>query len=197
MSRIDQHAGYWKAIGAALLTLRLLGIAVCAHESPVDHVEREFTLRVENDVLHLGYRIQYSERSILLQFHAMDTDHDGIISEAERTKFFEAQAQMLAGLFKLEFKGRALLLQPSVAVKCDERLGQTFTFTAPLGALDSGKHAGLLTDGYARVYPGPYKWQPSEPTGLGKAFVRPLPQTPGQEKAHSNTLALKFEVNAP
>jgi hypothetical protein len=163
----------------------------------VDHVEREFTLRVENEVLHVGYRVQYSERSILLQFHSMDTDHDGKISEAERTQFFEGQAQTLAGLFKLEFEGRTLLLQPSAPAKCDARLGQTYSFTAPLGALGSGKHAGLLTDGYARVYPGPYKWQPSEPTGPGKAFIRPLPQTPGHEKAHASTLALNFEVHAP
>ena len=197
MSRIDQKAGDWKMFGAALLTLCMSAIFVWAHESPVDHVEREFTLRVENEVLHVGYRVQYSERSILLQFHSMDTDHDGKISEAERAKFFEGQAQTLAGLFKLEVEGRPLLLQPSTPVKCDARLGQTYSFTAPLGALGSGKHAGLLTDGYSRVYPGPYKWQPSEPTGPGKAFIRALPQTPGHEKAHASTLTLNFEVHAP
>ena len=198
MSRIDQQAGYWKWKKiAALLSLCLLGISVCAHESPVDHVEREFTLHVENEVLHLDYCVQYSERSILLQFHAMDTDHDGEISEAERTEFFQGQAQTLAGLFNLEFEGRTLLLQPSAAVQCNKRLGQTFSFTAPLGALSSGRHAGLLTDGYSRVYPGPYKWQPSEPTGPGKTFVRPLPEPSGQEKVHASTLTLKFEVHAP
>ena len=180
---------------ALLLCLGLV-LTASAHESPVDHVERELRLWVEAGRLHLSYRIQQSERAVLLQLHRMDTSGDGVVAEAEREAFFAAQARRIAGLFVLEVDGQPLQLIPAGGAKLDARLGQTFTFTAPLAGLRPGRHAGRLEDGYSRLYPGPFRWLGG---GEGRGPRVELLAKPDAARSplHPAWLAVKFHVVVP
>ena len=194
--------------GAGLAAI-LLCLCVClatAHESPVDHVEREFRLWVAEGRLHLSYRLQLAERAALLQLHRMDTDADGRISAAERDAFFTAQAERLARGFTVELAGRSLAFTPSAAVRCDARLGQTFTFQAPLPTLAPGRHPGRLADAHARAYPGPFRWVDAGAGGPREVRVEPTSAaTEGKrpawlavkDTAHADSLALNFVMVIP
>ncbi|MEN9574538.1 MAG: hypothetical protein RL514_2393 [Verrucomicrobiota bacterium] len=188
-----------------MLLCLLAGFAP-AHESPVDHVEREFRLWVTEGRLHLSYRLQLAERAALLQLHRMDTDADGRISGTERDVFFSTQAERLARGFTLELAGRALFFAPSAAVRCDARLGQTFSFVAPMPSLAPGRHAGWLADAHARAYPGPFRWVNAGAGGPSEVRVEPgLAVTDAKrptwlavkDTAHSDLLALNFVVVIP
>lgn len=184
----------------------LLASLAIAHESPVDHVDREFRLWVAEGRLHLSYRLQLTERAALLQLHQMDTDTDGQISQAEREVFFTTQAERLGHGFTLELAGRTLALIPSAPVQCDARLGQTFTFQTTLPALAPGRHAGRLADAHARAYPGPFRWLDAGPAATGQARVEPVTAaTDGKRPTwlavkpgtHSDSLALNFVLVLP
>ena len=181
----------------AVLLSVLTGIAP-AHESPVDHVEREFRLWVEAGRLHMAYRVQHSERSVLMQLRKMDTDNDGIISSDERDSSFTVESAKLASLFNLILDGKPLKLVPSGPVRCDARLGQTYTFVADLPVMAPGRHTGRMEDGHARSYPGPFRWlADDEKRGRG-TVIRPL--TPAGERTsalHSASLVLDFEAVVP
>lgn len=192
-------AGFWRDAGPLTFVLLFclgLALAAVAHESPVDHVERELRLWVEDGRLHLSYRIQQSERAVLLQLHRIDTSGDGVVSEAEREAFFTAQARRIAGLFALEVDGQALKLAPAGGVQLDARLGQTFTFSAPLASLRPGRHAGRLADGYSRMYPGPFRWRGGSEGKGARVELRAEPGTTGAA-LHPAWLALKFDVVVP
>jgi hypothetical protein len=178
--------------------LFLLAALARAHESPVDHVEREVRLWVEGNRLHFSYRVQQSERSVLMQLHKMDGNADGNISDTERDAFFTAHAARLAGLFRLELDGRTLKLAPLGSVRLDPRLGQTFLFTAPLPNLPPGLHAGHLIDDNSRAYPGPFRWI-SAGEGVGKATrVEPLVPPEGrQTSTHTAWMTLNFQIAVP
>lgn len=195
-------SGVW----LAAVFLCLFASLAIAHESPVDHVDREFRLWVAEGRLHLSYRLQLAERAALLQLHQMDTDADGHISHAERDVFFTTQAERLGRGFTLELAGRTLALIPSASVQCDARLGQTFTFQTTLPALAPGRHAGRLADAHARAYPGPFRWVDTGPAATGEARVEPvIAATDGQRPAwlavkpgaHPDSLALNFVVVIP
>ena len=190
----------------AMLFAVVVASLAAAHESPVDHVEREFRLWVAEGRLHLSYRLQLAERAALLQLHQMDTDTDGHISHAERDVFFTTQAKRLGRGFTVELAGRALALTPSSPVQCDARLGQTFTFQTPLLALAPGRHAGRLADAHARAYPGPFRWVDADSAAPGEARVEPVTAaTDGKRPAwlavkanvHPDSLALNFVVVIP
>src|SRR4051812_37439332 len=101
-----------RAASAALLGVFFAGV-LCAHESPVDHVERELRLRVEGGRLLLTYRVEQAERSLLMEFHQMDTDSDGVISAQESERFFAAQALKLAAGLELDLEGKPLSFVPA------------------------------------------------------------------------------------
>ncbi len=200
--RLPPHT---KARLAVLLALVLAGLA-SAHESPVDHVAREFRLWVADGRLHLSYRLQLAERAALLQLHQMDTDVDGRISEEERAGFFTAQAMRLAHGFALEVAGRSLQFTPNAAVRCDARLGQTFSFETPLPALGPGRHAGRLADAHARAYPGPFRWVDAGAGGPREVRVEPAATATDAGRPawlavkaplHPDLLALNFNVVIP
>ena len=191
----------------------ITGVLLCflaslatAHESPVDHVEREFRLWVAEGRLHLSCRLQLAERAALLQLHRMDTDGDGHISGAERDGFFTAQAGRLARGFTLELAGQPLSFTPNAAVRRDARLGQTFHFETPLPKLAAGRHAGRLADAHARAYPGPFRWVDAGAGGPRDIRVEPVATTSDSQRpawlavkptAHSDSLALNFVVVIP
>ncbi|MGB8356019.1 MAG: hypothetical protein WCD79_19125 [Chthoniobacteraceae bacterium] len=172
--------------------------ATFAHESPIDHVERELRFWVEGGRLHLSYRVQQSERAILMQLHKMDTDGDGMISEAERGAYFTAQAQKIAGLLKLDLDGRPLAFSPAGTVQLDARLGETFEFTTPLPVLNAGRHPGHMLDGYSWLYPGPFRWIDPGAGNQKDIRVEPVVQPVGDPTlAHPAWLDLKFEIVVP
>lgn len=141
-----------------LIGLSVLAPLARAHESPVDHVEREFRLNVVDGLFRVSYRVGLTERAALLQLRAVDTNGDGQVSDEEAAVFFTAQAKMFADLVELEVNGQRLPLTPAEPVALDAKFGQTYIFTAPLGALAQGAHPGRLIDGYSRLYPGSYRW---------------------------------------
>ena len=185
------------------LTLCLLAVTLPvsqAHESPVDHVERQFRIIVKDGALQVTYRIGLTERAALLQLQAMDTNADGHIDDAEVDVFFTAQAKYLAGLFKLDLDGQPLALQPAGEVQRDLKFGQTYTFTAPLGKLTPGRHPGMLADGFSRMYPGSFRWiRPGEggPKDIRVEAVV-IPQDAGaNQREHPSRIELKFNLVVP
>ena len=178
--------------------LIIMARATFAHESPIDHVERELRFWVEGGQLHLSYRVQQSERAILMQLHKMDADGDGMISEAERGAYFTAQAEKIAGLLKLDLDGRPLVFNPTGPVQLDARLGEIFEFTAPLPVLHTGRHPGHMLDGYSWLYPGPFRWIAPGAGNQKDIRVEPVVQTAGDPTlAHPAWLDLKFEIVVP
>ncbi len=170
------------------------------HESPVDHVDREFRLNVADGVFHVSYRVGMTERAALLQLAAMDTNTDGQVTDAEATAFFAAQAKYFARLLMLQVEGRDLPLTPAGTVMCDPKLGQTYTFTAHVGDLAAGSYSGRLIDGYSRMYPGAFRW--ISPGAGGPAEIRvesvSLPQDTGRSQSeHAEWIQLTFNVVVP
>ncbi len=190
---------------AVLVALVMAGLAT-AHESPVDHVEREFRLWAANGKLHLSYRLQLAERAALLQLHRMDTDADGHISDSERTVFFSTQADRLAQGFTVELAGRSLHFTPSGTVRFDARLGQTYSFEASLPTLPPGRHVGRLADAHARTYPGPFRWVDAGAGRPREIRVEPVTEAADGKRpawlavkaiAHPESLALNFALVIP
>lgn len=190
----------------AMLVAVVLARFATAHESPVDHVEREFRLWVAEGRLHLSYRLQLTDRAALLQLHRMDTDADGLISAVERDSFFVAEAGRIARGFTLKLAGHAVAFAPTAPARCDARLGQTFRFQAPLIALPPGRHAGRLADVHAKAYPGPFRWVDAGAGGPRDIRVEPVATTSDDQRpawlavkptAHSDSLALNFVVVIP
>ncbi len=190
----------------AALILSLLATIATAHESPVDHVEREFRLWAANGKLHLSYRLQFAERAALLQFHRMDTDGDGRISDQEHEVFFTTRADRLAQGFTVELAGRSLHFTPSGHVRFDAKLGQTYSFESPLPALPPGRHVGRLADAHARSYPGPFRWVDAGAGGPREMRVEPVTEAADGKRpawlavkatAHPESLALNFVLVIP
>jgi len=174
--------------------------AATAHESPIDHVDREYRLAVKADALVVSYRIGLTERAALMQLHAIDTNADGRIDDAEADTFFKAQATTLAGLLKLQLDGQPLVFTPTAPVQRDARFGQTYTFSAPLGKLTPGRHLGVLADGHSRMYPGAFRWlRPGEggPKDIRVEAVV-VPQDAGvTQREHPPWIELKFAIVVP
>lgn len=176
---------------AAMLAL----CAAQAHESPVDHVERELELTVKDGQLCLGYRLHFTDRALIMQLLAMDTNNDGHLTDAERTAYFTDFAGKLADLFSVQVDGKPLKFKPIGAMRPDGRLGQTYDFCAPLGTLPPGRHLGVLLDGYSRQYPGPFRWHPEE--AAPGIHVEPLDQPVADPTQHPAWLELKFAIVVP
>ena len=171
-----------------------------AHESPVDHIDRDFRILVKNGALTVTYRVGLTERAALLQLKAMDTDSDARISDTEADAFFTAQAKTLADLLVVQIDGKPVTLTPAGSVQRDLRLGQTYTFTAPLSALTPGRHPGTLADGYSRQYPGAFRWLSPGEGGPKDIRVESVvvPQDAGRaQREHAPWIELKFDLVVP
>ncbi|MBI2193944.1 MAG: hypothetical protein HYU36_18360 [Planctomycetes bacterium] len=168
------------------------------HESPVDHVGRTVRLWYEGGKLHLAYRIEVTERAAMMQLHRMDRDGDAVIEEGERADYFRAVGQELAERFVLELDGKPLGIRPAGEVKLDAALGQTYIFEADMDDLATGRHAGVLTDGFSRSYPGPYRVESSAGPGGRDARLQ-ITQGPGVMglQRHPGEVQLRFELVVP
>ena len=182
-----------------LLLLLLLGaIAARAHESPIDHVERELDLSVKDGQLCLGYRLHYTDRALVMQLLAMDANGDGKLNDEERAAYFTDFAQKLADSFSVQVDGKSVKFKPVGSMHPDGRLGQTYDFAAPLGALTPGRHPGSLLDGYSREYPGPYRLHQPDPGAAAHTHIEPLDQAPSADpNQHPAWLELKFAIVVP
>jgi hypothetical protein len=182
---------------ASLMLAACLAVPSSAHESPIDHVERELDLTVKDGELLLNYRLRFSDRALLMQVSDMDKDGDGKLSQQEADEYFTAQAARLADLLKLQVDGQPLELKPTGAARPEIKLTQAYQFSAPLAGLRAGRHAGLLIDGHSRMYPGGYRWR-QNPVGDPKQVHIALA---GPESAkntqHPEWLELKFEIIVP
>ena len=177
-----------------VLVLAVVGPAR-AHESVLDHAERELTLWVAGGALHLRYRLQPSERAAVMDLVAMDRDRDGRIAPAEHAAFAAARHQELAALLALTFDGVAVPLAPAGAVTRDAALGQTYEFTAALPPTAATvKVAAVLRDGYSRRYPGPGVVRAGGP-GERVELAPAVPPAAGRD--HPELLVVSFAVLPP
>jgi hypothetical protein len=178
-----------------LVTLASAPPACLAHESPIDHVERELRLFAEGGSVRLVYRLLPTERATLMELGSMDADGDGSVADGEVDSFFAAKARAIARRITLTVGDRTLPLTPAGGVRRDPQLGQTFLFTAPLPALEAGRHPGRLVDGHSRDYPGGYVWR--DPGGGDPGAIRFEPVTPdtgSRSPEHPPWLELQFNV---
>ncbi|MDP6114271.1 MAG: hypothetical protein QGG53_20605 [Planctomycetota bacterium] len=143
-----------------------LGTPGFAHESPVDHVERTLRMWVKDGRLHLSYRIELTERSVLIQLHRMDRDGNGRISQSEKAEYFTPFREALAGQLEITIGERRLPMRPDGDVKLSPGLRQTYTFSSPLPAAQDGKVSGRLRDLYSARHPGTYRYVPKQNSGL-------------------------------
>jgi hypothetical protein len=183
---------------AAFIFSLLLAVGGRAHESPIDHVERELELSVKDGKLLLSYRLRFSDRALLMQLSEMDTNADGRLSEQETAAYFTAQAARLAELLKLQVDGQPLRFTPTGAARPDLKLTQAYQFSAPLAGLRAGRHAGLFVDGHSRLYPGGFRWRQNPEAGPRQTRVVPLKEAEaGGAAQHPEWLELKFEIIVP
>ena len=183
---------------AALFTAALLfsTTPALAHESPVDHVERTMSMWIADGRFMLSYRLAISERSALLELHAMDTDRDGKISDAERDAYFLARARWLASQVKIEMDGVAVPLSPVGRVTLDPQFGQSYLFEGPADQFKPGKHTGRLVDDYARKYPGYYRYHEVDAKRGAAVHAEPPPVDPDSPD-HPTIMNLKLSVDVP
>jgi hypothetical protein len=181
-----------------LVALASAASSVRGHESPIDHVERELRLYAEDGKVCLVYRLLPTERATLTELKAMDADGNGSVSDQERDAFFASKGKAIAKKLDLKIAARSLPLETVGSVRCDAQLGQTFLFSAPLPALESGRHPGQLVDGHSRDYPGGFVWK--EPGRGGPREIRFEPVTPDTDSRsheHPPWLELQFHVVVP
>jgi hypothetical protein len=178
-----------------VVALVLAATASRAHESPIDHVERELWLFAEDGRVSLVYRLLPTERATLMELKHMDADDNGVISDQERESFFAAKAESIARKMQLKIGEQTLPLQPDGSVQLDPQLGQTFRFRAPLPALRSGRHPGELVDGHSRDYPGGFLWKASGQDGSAEIRFEPVtPDTDPHSREHPPWLELRFDA---
>jgi hypothetical protein len=169
-----------------------------AHESPIDHVERELELSVKDGQLLLNYRLRFSDRALLMQVGEMDKDGDGRISDREAEEYFTAQAARLADLLTLQIDGQPLKLKPTGAARPEIKLTQAYQFSASLPRLRAGRHAGLFVDGHSRMYPGGYRWRQNPEADAKLTHIAPLTgPVSARNTQHPEWLELKFEIIVP
>lgn len=182
---------------AAMFFSLALALSGRAHESPVDHVERDLELTVKGDQLLLSYRLRFSDRALLMQVSEMDKDGDGRLSEKEMATYFADQAARLAGLLKLQIDGASVPLKPTGAARPDVKLTQAYQFSAPIAGLPAGRHAGLFIDGHSRMYPGGYRWKQNPDADPKQPRIVLAGPDSAKNTQHPEWLELKFEIIVP
>ena len=182
-----------------LVAIWLIGfscVAVRAHESPVDHVDRTLTLWVQDGRLFVACRLQLSLRMALLQFHEADGDRDGVVSEREMAKAMEASAERLRGLLRAEVGGRALGWDGAIRVTLEPGLAQRFVLSAPLGEAAKGAWEGRLSDGFSGQYPGHYRFLNTGeiPAGAQRVVAEFAPETERIAGGHPARVVVRFKL---
>jgi hypothetical protein len=183
------------ALSLALALVLAVPVRPLAHESPVDHVDRAIRIWIDGDSIFLRYQLQLSERAAMMQLKDMDADGDGAVSDRERDAFFSAAAAKLAPQLRIDLAERAVELKPSGRVELLPQFRQVYLFSAPVGALKSGTHAGKLSDAYSRNYPGVYRWDSAKERASSGPRVLAVEAPKSQESAgHPAVLVLKFNI---
>jgi hypothetical protein len=89
-------------------------------------------------------------------------------------------------------------LKPAGVMRPNAQLGQIYEFSAPLGDLATGRHPGLLVDGYSRMYPGSYRWRRSAGDSPPQTRVEPVASAEAlKTPQHPAWLEMKFEIVVP
>lgn len=128
-----------------------------AHESPVDHVDRELIAWIADGRLFLRYRARLTERMAIMDLAAADDDRDGKVSDAELKSHLTGRQRDLAKQIRLDADGKPLEWTVEGDVKLDAGLGQTFLFSVPLASIGTPQKLRLV-DGYSRQYPGGFRY---------------------------------------
>ena len=123
------------------------------------------SLRVEGGALLLRYRIDIAELPTVEEMRALDANHDGVISEAERESYLQRRSAQLLGGLQLQIDGKAIPLSPA-ARTLNTRPGAadlptlllTIDCRVPLDESNDSRHRWVIeyTDGN---YPGRAGWK--------------------------------------
>jgi len=135
-----------------------------AHESPVDPVSRTLTFWTEGMILRIRYEQRISERTALLELHAMDRNRDGIIQESEKEAFMADKARRLAEGLKLQADTVSLTLTPVGSVVLRRGWRQVYEYKTDLSMVSS--HRVTLHDTDSRLRPGPFRWTIGRPADV-------------------------------
>ncbi len=131
-----------------------------------------------------------------MQLRAMDTDRNGSISEAERTRYFTGFAAELARSLVLQPAGKeAISLRFTGDATLRPDLSSEFGFTATLGGLVTGTHRFVLTDKLSRKYPGRLQIK-TAPMDRKKPVLVEVKESEQSEKAqgHPGGIVLDVEI---
>jgi hypothetical protein len=169
-----------------------------AHESPIDHVDRDIRIWISEGSIFLRYQMQLSERAAMMQLQHMDTDGNGSISNVERDGYFAQFSGALCKQLHLFLDEKELALKPDKNVRLSPQCRQAFTFNVPIGELSPGKHLGRLVDDYSRNYPGNYRWDPLKPH-FNKNHNVTVREAPAESKngGHAGALIIHYEIVVP
>lgn len=201
-SRVDV-AGKMKAKGKrpedliALSLVLLMAASVPAHEPPVDHIDREAEMWVEDGRLWLRYQISLPPRAAMMQIFEMDKNMNGTVEEQEREIFFTSFGQKLASLLRLDLNGKRLKLEPAGQVKLSPPQKQTWLFATPAGALKPGKYSGQLLDRFSLNYAGFYRYVRSREKAESSRIAVSASQKIESRFRHPNMVVLQFSMEVP
>ncbi len=167
---------------SAAISVLVLGscLQLQAHESPVDSVSRTLTFWTEGSRLRMRYEQQISERSALLELHAMDRNRDGIIQDNEKETFMSDKARRLADGLKIAAESVSLKLTPVGPVVLRRGCRQVYEFETDLSIIPSSIYRLVLSDMNSRVRPGPFQWTILRPADL-----------PTKEKSTEKTVTVR------
>ncbi|HYG77830.1 MAG TPA: hypothetical protein VEK08_22680 [Planctomycetota bacterium] len=183
---------------AALALLIYVPARPLAHESPIDHVDRDIRIWVAGESIYVSYQLQLSERAAMMQLHKMDVDASGTVSDTERRTYFADFAAQLVRQLQLKVGTQPVSLKPDSPVKLLPQFRQKFIFSGPVGRLPKGKTPGRIDDLYSRSYPGNYRFVPARADQRQdtKVIVTEAPK-PVDASGHAGTLQIKFEIDVP
>ena len=175
-----------------------LNVRPLAHESPIDHVDRQIRLWVEGDRLFIRYQLQLSQRAAMMQLQKMDVDKDGTVSPQERDAQLNAYAVKLSRQLELYVADKAVEVSSAGPVKVLPHCRQVYVFSGQIGTLTSGTLRGKLVDNYSRHYPGSYRGEnPKHDSGARAAVKVLLTDIPQLNSGHAGALVLNFDLIAP
>ena len=168
----------------------VLAMATCAalraHESPVERVERMLRVWTEGDQLRLRYEERYSERSALLELHAMDANGDGTIQDTERSDFLADKALQMAAHFRVQVANTSIQCVPVGRVALHRGWRHVYDFSSPLTATPTGTSALRIAIRGLHVQPGEFQWT----IGRGKEGDA-LPRPEGEAKLRVAPTAMR------
>lgn len=173
-----------------------------AHESPLDVLTRTLRFWVQGDQLFLRYEEKVSERSALLELHAMDRNRDGIVQDEERDMYLGEKARKLVTRLHLRVAETPLTLTARGPVALRRGWRQIHDFQVSLAALPRGVHTLQMSDDNARMRPGQVSWTIGSPEAPGKETAsRPMaklsskPRSGGKaDLGDSNVLEFILEI---